>query len=303
VKKKIPIIIISVIFSIIVWGTISLSSEYYSNIEVPLRIINFPQGYTTSSELPKKVTVKLKGEGWKLFTLNIGKEVTYDVSVKGDSGFKEIKIADYLSDNRWIVSELAVIDIIPGKISCLIERKIKKNIAITADIKLDFKAGFGLSKQITLEPDSVMVEGPQSLLKNLSEVKTKEVKLSSLDKRTIKNIGFAELPGTDFGTNFVTITLEVQRIVDKQFDDITVEVLDVPPGRNVVLLPNKISCSVRGGIEILGKLEKKQFNAFIHYREIVLDTLGSVVPQMDLPANTNLVYIKPDRLRYIIKKY
>ena len=97
--------------------------------------------------------------------------------------------------------------------------------------------------------------------------------------------------------------MDVQRIVDKQFDDINVEVLDVPPDRDVILLPNKISCSVRGGIRILGKLEKEQFRAFVFYRDVVLDTLGSVVPKIEIPTNTELMFIKPEHLRYVIKTF
>ena len=89
-KKKIPIIIVAVIFSIIVWGTISLSGEYYSNVEVPLKIVDIPDGYTVGSKLPKNVLLKLKGEGWKLFSVNIGKDISFNVSVKQGTGTKKL---------------------------------------------------------------------------------------------------------------------------------------------------------------------------------------------------------------------
>ena len=117
------------------------------------------------------------------------------------------------------------------------------------------------------------------------------------------NFEFIDLPGTIYGTDFVTVTFDIQRIVDKQFDDITVDVLDVPPDRDVVLLPNKVSFGVRGGIDILGKLDKSQFESFVFYRHVVLDTLGNVIPQVRIPKNTNLLYLKPQRLRYVIKKF
>ncbi len=302
-KKKIPLLIISIAFSVIIWGTISLSEEYYANVNVPLRVVGYPNGYTIGNEIPENITIKLRGIGWKLFSVNIGKDVTYNISVNGDSGFKQIKLMDHLTDNRWMLSELDIIDIVPNSLSFSIERRVKKKLRIVADLSLDFKAGYGLAKQVVLEPDSVVIDGPQSVVNSLTEIKTKEIRLSSLDKLIIKNIGFIYLPGTSYGTKFVTVSLDVQRIVDKQFDDINVEVLDVPPDRDVILLPNKISCNVRGGIEILGKLEKNQFRAFVFYRDVVLDTLGNVIPHIELPVNTTLKYIKPERLRYIIKKF
>jgi len=303
VKKKIPLLIISIAFSVIIWGTISLSEEYYANVNVPLRVVGYPNGYTIGNEIPENITIKLRGIGWKLFSVNIGKDVTYNISVNGDSGFKQIKLMDHLTDNRWMLSELDIIDIVPNSLSFSIERRVKRKLPIVADLSLDFKVGYGLAKDVVLEPDSVVIDGPQSVVNSLTEIKTKEIRLSSLDKLTIKNIGFIYLPGTSYGTRFVSVNLDIQRIVDKQFDDIDVEVLDVPPDRAVILLPNKISCNVRGGIEILGKLEKDQFRAFVFYRDVVLDTLGNVIPHIEHPVNTTLKYIKPEGLRYIIKKF
>ena len=302
-KKKIPIIAVAIVFSIILWGTISLSEDYYSNIEIPLKLTDFPNGYTISSEIPDQMTIKVKGAGWKLFSLNVGQDVSYNISVKNDSGYINVKLIDYLTDNRWVISELEVIDIIPGSISFLVERRTEKKVPVIANINLDFKAGYGIAKDIIVNPDSVLVNGPITVINSLTELQTKEIILSSLDKKTVENIGFIDLPGTIYGTDFVTVTFDIQRIVDKQFDDINVEVLDVPPDRDVVLLPNKVSFGVRGGIDILGKLEKNKFEAFVFYRHVVLDTLGNVIPQVRLPENTNLLYLKPERLRYIIKKF
>ena len=302
-KKKIPLIIISIAFSVIIWGTISLSEEYYANVNVPLRVVDFPIGYTIGNKIPENITIKLRGIGWKLFSVNIGKDVTYNISVNEDSGFKQIRLMDHLTDNRWMLSELDIIDIVPNSLSFSIERRVNKKLPIVADLSLDFKAGYGLAKQIVLEPDSVVIDGPQSVVNSLTEIKTKAIRLSSLDRFTIKNIGFVYPPGSSFGTKFVSVNFDIQRIVDKQFDDIDVEVLDVPPDRDVILLPNKISCNVRGGIDILGKLEKDQFRVFVFYRDVVLDTLGNVIPHIEHPENTTLKYIKPERLRYIIKKF
>jgi hypothetical protein len=302
-KKKIPLIVISIAFSIIIWGTISLSEEYYANVSVPLHVVGYPKSFSIGNEIPENITIKLRGIGWKLFAVNIGKDVMYNISVNGDSGFVQIKLMDHLTDNRWMLSELDIIDIIPNTLSLLIETRIKKKFPVVADLNLDFKAGYGLAKQVVIEPDSVEIDGPKSIVNSLTELKTREIKLSSLDKFTIKNIDFANLPGTSFGTRFVAVNMDIQRIVDKQFDNIDVEVLDVPPDRDVILLPNKISCNLRGGIEILGKIEINQFKAFVIYRDVVLDTLGNVVPHIKHPDNTTLKYIKPERLRYIIKKF
>jgi hypothetical protein len=283
---KLNIFIASLIFSIILWGSISLSDEYYAVIQVSPKLFNLPRGYTSGSELPDKISIRVKGKGWRLVSVNLGSDTEYLISVGGDSGKQLIDVSSNLNNNRWIKSDLEVIDVLPDTLSILVEKIVTKKILVLANLNLEYKPGYGLALPITQNIDSALVSGPRSMVKKINSIKTDEVKLSGID--SIEKI---------------EASLDVQKIVEKQFDDITVEVLDVPQDREVVLLPNKISCSVRGGIQVLGKMSSSQFKSFVYYRDVVRDTVGSVSPNIEIPENTTLLFLKPERLRYIIKTF
>ncbi len=302
-RKKLYIFIAAVLFAIIFWGSISLSGSYYANIDVALKLFDFPDGYTTGSNLPDNVSIKLKGEGWKLVTLNIGAESEYRVSVESDSGLKYVNLYNNLANNRWILSETEVIDINPDTIAFFVERIVSKKVPVLVDLGLEFKTGYGLASNILVAPDSVIVSGPVSIMKDLKKISTVRKSLSSLDNKKVVNINLPKTTGITYNSNLIEVALDVQRIVDKQFDNIPVDVLDVPQDISVVLLPNTVGCSVRGGVNVLGNLNEDQFKAYLFYSDIVSDTLGSVVPHLELPENTSLMFIKPERVRYIIKTF
>ncbi|MEE9449409.1 MAG: hypothetical protein V3V72_05090 [Ignavibacteriaceae bacterium] len=302
-RKKLYIFIAAVLFAIIFWGSISLSGSYYANIDVALKLFDFPDGYTTGSNLPDNVSIKLKGEGWKLVTLNIGAESEYRVSVESDSGLKYVNLYNNLANNRWILSETEVIDINPDTIAFFVERIVSKKVPVLVDLGLEFKTGYGLASNILVAPDSVIVSGPVSIMKDLKKISTVRKSLSSLDNKKVVNINLPKTTGITYNSKLIEVTLDVQRIVDKQFDNIPVDVLDVPQDISVVLLPNTVGCSVRGGVNVLGNLNEDQFKAYLFYSDIVSDTLGSVVPHLELPENTSLMFIKPERVRYIIKTF
>ncbi len=302
-RKKLYIFIAATIFAIIFWGSISLSDSYYATIDVALKLVDFPNGYTTGSNLPDNVSIKLKGEGWKLVTLNIGAESEYRVSVESDSGLKYANLYNSLADNRWILSETEVIDIKPDTIAFIVERIISKKVPVLVDLNIEFKPGYGMASDISVTPDSVIVSGPMSIMKELTEISTVRKSLSSIDNKKVVNINLPKTTGITYNNNLIEVVLDVQRIVDKQFDNIPVDVLDVPQDISVVLLPNTIGCSVRGGVNVLGNLNEDQFKAYLFYSDIVSDTIGSVIPHMELPENTSLMFIKPERVRYIIKTF
>jgi len=303
VRKNIHIIIISLFFSFLLWGSISLSKDYYITVDIPVNVINFPQGYSSGTKLPDKISAKIRGKGWKLIAVNLGAESEYIISAGNDTGRKYINLYNSLSENQWLASDMEVLDLSPDTLSLYIEKVREKKVKIEPDLNLGFKPGYGLATDIKIYPDSINVVGPASYLKNLNSIPTERIEISGLDTRTIEQAILKDLPGMTYDVSNVTVNLDVQKIVDKNFDNLPVSVLDIPSDREVVLLPNRISIGVRGGINILGKLNEDQLKAFVYYRDVVLDTLGNVAPYVEIPRNTSLIYTRPERLRYIIKKY
>ena len=84
---------------------------------------------------------------------------------------------------------------------------------------------------------------------------------------------------------------------------IPIEVTNVPKDKTILLLPDKISLSVRGGINFLGRISRTDFKVSIDYRDIISDTLGSVSPMVIPPKYVKLIYLDPERIKYIIKKH
>lgn len=302
-KKNISSIIAAFLFSAILWVSVSLSNDYFTTVSIPLKITNIPSGYSLATDLPDKINIKVRGAGWKLVGVNILPEDAFMVSAGNDSGKKFVSLFNSLSENRWLVSDIQVMEIIPDTISFYIEKVATRVLPVVSNVEMNFRAGFGLAQDVKLYPDTIIVTGPKSIINKLSEIKTVRKSFSSLDSRLIEKVELENIPGTTYSINQVSVEMNVQKIVDKRIDDIFVKVLDVPTDRDVVVIPNKINISVRGGINILGRLNKEDFDAYVYFRDVVFDTLGSVKPNISLPNNTVLVDVKPERLRYIIKKF
>jgi len=297
------VIIISVIFSIIIWGSISLSSDYFAVIEVPLKLINIPNGLSSGSAMPNKILIKVKSKGWKLISMNVAAPSEFVIPMSIDSGYRFINLNNYLSENNWLSEDMQVLDIIPDTISFYVESITSKKLPIEANLNLNFKVGYGLASEIKFVPDSAVVTGPKSILKKMKAIQTERRTYNNLSEKIIERIEVKRLRGFSYSADNLLMSLDVQAIIDKSFEEIQVKVLNVPPDREVVLIPNSITVSVLGGIEVLGKLTENDFSANIEYSEVVADSTGTVAPEIDFPDNTQLIYIKPERLRYVITKF
>ena len=90
----------------------------------------------------------------------------------GDSGRHNINLYDYLESNRWLLSDVEIINIFPDSLRFFVERIISKKLPVISGLDLEFKPGYGLASDIVLRPDTVVVRGPFSLLKTMKEIRT-----------------------------------------------------------------------------------------------------------------------------------
>lgn len=302
-KKNFYIIIISVLFSITVWVSIALSDEYYSIYKLPIAIIDLPSGYTVGNDLPETITVRLKGDGWKLMSFELGSSKFFFVSVKGDSGLITANLLNNVENNPWFTAGINILDITPKSLRIVVEPIAEKKLKIIPELNLDFKEGYSLASKVSVQPDSILVRGPTSVIRRMETFRTKEITLKNLDQKTTFLAELEELRGFETEQKFVSITLDVQRIVENSVSDIPVNVINKPVNVDVILIPNTISCTFRGGVNILGKVTLTDIIATVDYNTVISDTLGFVRPEIQSPENINLLSVKPDKLKYVIKKY
>ena len=302
-KNKISIIIFSVIFSILIWGSITLSEQYFSYKEFNIKVINQPSGYTCSIINPPNVSVKIKGQGWQILSLIVGSKSDYFVPADNDSGEIKLDPINEVNENTWIGSRFNVVEINPKIVSFYVDKMKLKKLKVEPNTDLTFSDGYGLASEIIIYPDSIIVAGPLTILEKKSSIKTDLVSLSSLDSKMKIIADIEDIQGIQTEINKVELTFDIQRIVEKSFKDIKVEITDIPDDRDIVLIPNTIECSLRGGINILGKITPAQISASVKYSDIVYDTLGSIQPKVNVLENTQLVFIKPSKLSYVIKKF
>ncbi len=302
-KKKIYAILISFLFSVILWISISLSSDYYATFDVPVNLLDFPPGYSNGSPLPISLSIKLKGKGWKLLSLYLNTTSNFTIPIRYEYGKHIVNLFSYISDNPWLTNDVEVVSIFPDTLSFFIEKSYTKKVQIIPNVKLSFRDGYGLASKIETYPESTIVYGPYSYLKNIDTIKTDLLELSDMETKKVAQINLEKIPGMQYQNKNVKVILDVQKIVDRSFENLEVKVIDAPNNINIMLLPNKITVGLRGGVDILGKVDTSQIRAVINYKDIIADSLESVSPLIICPENTTLIFTNPLRLRYVLKKF
>ncbi len=296
-------LVLSILFSFSIWIGIALSENYFVTITLPLKVIDIPENFSASSNIPQQITLKIKAEGWKLLPFEFGKKNYFYISAKNDSTTFTQDLYSSLEINPWFDNTIKIIEILPKTINVQILKKVEKTIKVKPLIDLKFKKGFGLASNIIVIPDSILIKGPVKEIDFVKEIETIPVKLFNLDKKTEIICELNSLYGFENEVKSVKIVLDVQRIIENTITEIPIKIRNLPENINVLLIPTTIDLTLKGGIDYFIKFNRNEVSAFTDYNEIIRDTLGYIKPEIIVPTNFTLISYKPEIIKYIIKKY
>jgi hypothetical protein len=302
-KIKAVTIILIILFSLILWGSVSLNGEYVATVKIPVTFSNIPEGYVIGETSVSEVSMNVKGAGWDILSLIFGRNNEFLIPVGRVYGKHEVQIKNSLSRNSRMTAALSVLDIYPDKVEFNVERLASKKVKLLPDVTLNYKDGFGLVSDIKVQPDSIVVSWPESQLKQIQYIKARPISFENLEQKVSKNLTFEKPEKIDMSSEDAKIEFDVQKIVEKTFDNIMVEHKGVPSGKELLIIPAKISVVLRGGINILGHLTSSDIKASVNFEDALKDNSGSIEPVVIAPANTKVIDIKPKKLDYIIKHY
>lgn len=305
-KYKLITVISILIFSTLLWIFVSFSDEYSTTIKVPVRITNIPEGYSTIELSDNSVSLNVKGQGWQLAQLTFGIQEYLDIPFTKTTAATNdhiVSVRNALEQNSWVTSSIQVNLIEPEQLSYSIERINYKVVPIVPKVSLSYKTGYDLVSEIIIDPDTVQISGPKSVIDETKLIETEHLVLEALDRAKQIDIALAKNDNLNYSFERTQLSFDVQKIVDKTFENIEVERRGVPPARDLLLFPEKVKVILRGGINILGQMDNSKIKLYINFRQALEDTLGSIVPKIEIPEFTTLIDIRPKRLDYIIKQF
>lgn len=300
-KKKIITITFLTLLSILFWLSIALTQHYIYTIQANIIIKDLPKNYSLSYDFPREVFFQVKGTGWNLLKEFIKEKESFVISVHQRIGKKKIDLRDYINTNSWLSSNFQVIEITPSQIEFEIEKSVTKIVRVYPNLKFEFADGYGLTSEIIINPKFVKVKGVPAAINKIDSVSTVFSVITDIKDNFDSQFQIEEIPGVELSTNQCNIKFEVQKIVDKNFSEIPVQVINLPTNNELILYPNKISVVVRGGINKLGKLTNDSIKAVIDFNSVDKEN-SFITPKIYLPNFTSLISIEPNQLEYVIKK-
>ncbi len=143
-----------------------------------LEIVKLKDFLTISNPIPDtiKITVKDKTSILEKIT---DKDFNVRLDLSDIDTSKETKVKLKWNIPKTMTSFFSSIKIEPEELDIKVEKRIEKNVKVDLVRYGDPAKGF-LIKKITIDPESIRVQGPKSLLENLTNIKTETINIEGI---------------------------------------------------------------------------------------------------------------------------
>lgn len=306
-KKKLNIpktFIGFLIASLSFWVLINLSKTYTSEVNYSIEYVNLPQHKTLISAPQKSINLLIKATGFNLLTTNISnKPIKLDLEKttkkKGTNYYFLSKNIQPQVQNQ-LKSGIELIQITKDSIYLKIGTLSSKKVPLKPNLNINFKLGFDLAKSISIKPDSILISGDESELKNITYLNLEKLDLKNVSKNIEVQSNIITPKNSNFKINNkqANIIITVDKFTEGEIE-VPVIVKNAPDDINI--FPKKVKLIYKVDLSNFNKINPDLFKIECDYNETSTKGISYLTPKAQSLSNlATLIRIVPDKIDFLI---
>lgn len=280
-----------------------ISTLETKTFSVPLQIENTGT-LTPSVPYLKTVRISLRGERDKIYSIAEEDVAPYlDISSAAEEGETTLPVRLRLSGTAAAIEPLEI-TIDPPEITVMLERKMTKSLPISCVLTGFPEEGYAL-ENCALNPSSIAVSGPRSLVEGLEELKTEPVSLEGLNSN-LDGTASVILPGELFsleGSALVSYRLSIApEISERSFEGVRVVFGPLIYGLEMESAPVTGSLVIRGPSPALSRWTPPSTLLSVLCSEITEPGTYTLDVRVNIPQDFSVVSLEPQTVTVSVRE-
>ncbi len=230
--------LVSLALGILVWFLAVGTDQMDTSLRIPIEVLNLPKNLVIYNQYQKEISVTLRGpRGIIQEVRNRPPALSLDLS----KAEPDTIVLNTETLTFPLPSGISIVRMQPASITLSIDKLVEREIPITA-VTEGYVADGYILKEVSLNPENILVAGPESLISQEHTLKTYVINLSGLNHSTTLPVHldlspeFMELIGETTVVAKLTVT---DRFVKKEIRRIPINIRDTE--QDVQVQPNAIT--------------------------------------------------------------
>lgn len=313
-KFKTTVFFICLSASSFIWLFSKLSDNYATQITIPIRYENIPEGKILSQISDSALRLTLNDQGFTLFWVKyFNKERTFvinmeEAELKSHEDYHTAHIATHTwADDFLSQFNLAgrVTAMSPDTVNFIFEDRIYKKVPVKPEVKISFRKQYFAYDTLQVIPDSVTVSGVESLVSTLDHIKTEPVVLNDV-AGSVNTAVQLHLPPSvtpdELSVQQVQLVLNVEKFTEAT---VLIPITDIntPDNMRVRVFPEEVAVSYIVALKDYKTITPEMFTMQVDLSEIKKQgTRKLEIIPAGFPETVTINRIEPREVEYLILK-
>ncbi len=289
--------LIALVIAILLWLYINyeqLPGKYFS---VPLEVRNIPKGMAIAQSYNNTVTVKIKGPGDVIQSINakyFKASLNLTHAVIGENRFPvEVKLTRNIKRIRIVSSK-------PEEIKINLDKSILKELPVSVTVINSPAEGFIKTRE-TFFPKTILIKGPQTIVEKLEMIRTKPIDIGGVTGSIYKEVEL-DLPSEFIFTyNYKRVNANInikKNYKVRYLKKIGIVIKDLSDKFKIKNQDDIfVNIKIYGPPERLAKLDKEHNFLFINLSDISERGVYIRKVEYKIPWNCKIRKIDPNEVR------
>lgn len=290
--------------SILFWLLINLSKKYTTEIEIAVTYSNITIQKTIINTPIKKISLIVKGSGFKLISQNFtNSTVKLDLEKahkKKNNNYYFLTKNSYSEVQRQLNSGIELIKFQRDSIPLEMGDLASKKVPLKTNLELNFQLGYDLASPIKITPSHVLISGETSLIDKINFL--------NLSKETLKNISESTTLKSTIETpkqvkkevSFAKISIIVDKFTEGEIE-VPITIKNAP--KNINIFPKKVKVIYKVGLKNFNKINANLFKVSCDYKQITSNETSYLTPKLiQFPDSITIQRIVPKKIDFLIHK-
>lgn len=308
--RELRLFLISLLIACFVWAMHTFTLTYSATMPCTVQVTTSLQGYAAEATARETVLLRGKASGFYLLRMRGTGRNPVKLSIEVDPRhFKPVEgspdtftlpvseLRDRLAEQMADHFEIDFID--AEQLTFTFARQSFVRVPVVASLDMDYRPQYMPVGDVVLLPDSVSVYGPLKELQRISQVRTRPITFSKVDKSVQGYVGLEPVPGLRLETERVHYEVDVERYVETTMT-LPVTVKGAPAGRTLIVLPSQVELTFRAPFRPQGgRIVADDLALVVNYADFAGAESTKVIPQLVTRREIFAWRIKPELVECI----
>ena len=311
--RKLLVFLFFLLLSTIFWLLNELSKDSNTTISCPVKYINLPKDKVLVKELPSEFDLTIEAPGYTLLKYKLSTRLLplifdlnqYGITILGGTEEQRFFILTSRARtgiSRQLKSDVQILDISPDSLIFEFGDIVRKTVPVVHNLSIEYAKQFMQAGEITANPDSIVISGPDRIIDTIHQVFTRFEILKEVNEPLTKEYVLDAINNVSFSERKVNINIPVEEFTEAVLD-VPIEKIHVPDTLVLKTFPGSIKLTCMVSLSNYERLTSHQFRAIVDFDGIEQNLSNKLKVSIEKsPDFVRSIKFHPINVEFIIEK-